>query len=116
MRPVVSRYVVAKCKNGSGYAVVFGILQEQVHRSSSPLARDALKRVDERVTAAIIDPRLREGETAEDCYKLQSRGIPFIIITGFPDVGPTYTAGVVITKPASVDRLIAELARLLGLS
>ena len=33
--------------------------------------QDALKRVEEHVTAAIIDPRLREGETAEVCHKLQ---------------------------------------------
>ena len=77
--------------------------------------QDALKRVEEHVTAAIIDPRLREGETAEVCHKLQARGIPFIVFTGYPDVGPGYAAGLVIPKPASADRLVAELARLLGL-
>ena len=78
--------------------------------------QDALKRVDERITAGIVDPRLRDVETAEVCHKLRARGIPFIVFTGYPHVGPAYAAGVVITKPASADRLIAELARLLGLS
>jgi hypothetical protein len=69
--------------------------------------------------AAILDVHLGQGEASEPvAQKLRSRGIPFVILTAYsPENLPeAYSGFVILTKPARVPDVIAEVRRCLGIS
>lgn len=65
----------------------------------------------EAVVAAVIDHVLPDGESCDLREKLRERGIPVVVYTGAVDVQGHYSA--VIQKPATPDRLVEKLERLL---
>ena len=67
-----------------------------------------------RLSAAILDFGLRDGDSGVLCARLTERGIPFVVYTGYAQVHEACRAGVVVQKPAGPDVLLKTVARLLG--
>ena len=77
--------------------------------------RDALVLVEDvTLSAAILDHGLRDGNSSPLCARLNERGIPFILYTGFPPVQGECSGSRHIGKPAGEGTLSAELERLIG--
>jgi DNA-binding response OmpR family regulator len=65
------------------------------------------------LSAAVVDFGLPDGDSALLCQRLQERGIPFVLYSGYSHLPDACRAGVVIAKPARPAVLIAAVARLL---
>jgi DNA-binding response OmpR family regulator len=65
------------------------------------------------LAAAILDHALGDGDSSRLCQRLKERDIPFVIYSGFGDVDGACADGPLISKPASVDALIAAVEGLL---
>jgi DNA-binding response OmpR family regulator len=63
------------------------------------------------LAAAILDHVLGDGDSARLCQRLKERGIPFVIYTGLDHVNGVCAHGPVISKPASMDVLVAAVER-----
>jgi DNA-binding response OmpR family regulator len=69
--------------------------------------------------AAILDVHLGREETSEPvAQELRSRGIPFVIVTAYSHehLPEAYSGFVILTKPARMPDVIAEVRRCLGIS
>ena len=65
------------------------------------------------LAAAILDHALDDGDSTRLCQRLKERGIPFVIYSGFDDVDGAGAHAPLITKPASLEALIAAVEGLL---
>ena len=65
------------------------------------------------LAAAILDHALDDGDSTRLCQRLKERDIPFVIYTGYDQVDGVCAHGPLISKPASVDALIATVEGLL---
>ena len=65
------------------------------------------------LAAAILDHALDDGDSTRLCQRLKERDVPFVIYSGFDDVDGVCAHGPLISKPASVDALIAAVEGLL---
>jgi CheY-like chemotaxis protein len=73
--------------------------------------RDALALADHPdLSAAILDFGLRDGDAGPVCERLNRRGIPFVLYSGYENA---VVRGVTLRKPATQAALIETLARLL---
>jgi DNA-binding response OmpR family regulator len=63
-------------------------------------------------SAAVVDYGLRDGESAPVCAQLDALGVPFVLYTGYEDVGGRWSKGVHLPKPASHDVLLATVVSL----
>jgi CheY-like chemotaxis protein len=63
-------------------------------------------------SAAVVDHGLRDGESTPLCARLDALGVPFVLYTGYEDVGECWSKGVHLPKPASHDVLLATVVSL----
>ena len=76
---------------------------------------DALAVVEERdLAAAVVNHALQDGETSLVCERLKERDIPFVLFSGFTNVGGACRTGVQIHKPTTSSVLLATVAELLS--
>ena len=78
--------------------------------------RQALELVEaDGLSAAILDHGLRDGDSSVVCARLQERGIPFVIHSGYRevDVEGACLNGPLIEKPARMEVLLATVEGLL---
>ena len=66
------------------------------------------------LSAAVLDFGLSDGEGTAPCQCLKQRGVPFIIHTGYTPPPDACGSGIVITKPASAEQLVAAIQGLLS--
>jgi DNA-binding response OmpR family regulator len=67
------------------------------------------------LSAAVIDHALHDGLTTSDvCAKLKDRHIPFIVYSGFSQLGGACAEGKLVHKPATPEMLLATLKGVLG--
>jgi DNA-binding response OmpR family regulator len=69
---------------------------------------------DDRVSAAIVDRKLRDGDSAQLCERLQNRGIPFVIYTGFGQTDEAWQRVPHVAKPANPEVLVTTVVGLLS--
>lgn len=65
------------------------------------------------LSAAVLDFGLQDDDGAALCERLNERGIPFILHSGYTHIHEACLAGTVIAKPADPMELVAAIARLL---
>ena len=65
------------------------------------------------LAAAIMDHALRDGDSAELCARLTARGIPYGSYSGFDPVKGASPDAPFVSKPASMNVLLAAVERLL---
>jgi DNA-binding response OmpR family regulator len=65
------------------------------------------------LSAAVLDFGLIVGECTAVCERLNERGIPFVLHSGYTNVQEARLAGTIIPKPADPTELVATIARLL---
>jgi DNA-binding response OmpR family regulator len=65
------------------------------------------------LSAAVVDFGLSDGEGTALCERLNARGIPFILHSGYSQLNEACRRGVLIAKPASPSQLVDTMARML---
>ena len=76
--------------------------------------KDSLAKADEPgIKVAIVDHRFGPDTSAAVCAKLDERGIPFIVYTGFRELPDPCKHGVIVHKPAQSQTILESLAKLL---
>jgi DNA-binding response OmpR family regulator len=66
------------------------------------------------LSAAILDFGLSDGEGTELCERLNQRGVPFILHSGYEHIHDACLSGIVIPKPASPYQLVSAVEGLLN--
>lgn len=75
--------------------------------------RGALAAIDEWVwTGAVLDYNLGDATADPLCEWLSQRGTPFVILTGYDDIGEVARKGMLVRKPANINRLVELMAQL----
>ena len=75
---------------------------------------DALTKAgDPDLSAAVLDHGLIEGDTSEVCEKLEERGIPFVLYSGYSKIEGACAAGVQVDKPTHPRVLVTTIEGLL---
>ena len=76
--------------------------------------KDSLAKVDEPgIKVAIVDHRFGPDTSAAVCAKLDERGIPFIVYTGFRELPDPCKHCIIVRKPAQSQTILEILAKLL---
>ena len=75
---------------------------------------DALRLVEhDGLSAAVLDFGLGDGDAVDVFQRLDQRGIPFVLHSGYGHLGEANSSGIVIPKPADphtlIDALVNEL-------
>jgi DNA-binding response OmpR family regulator len=65
------------------------------------------------LAAAVVDFGLSDGEGTALCERLNQRGVPFVLHTGYSHVGEVCTSAIVVPKPATPDQLVSAIEKLL---
>ena len=65
------------------------------------------------LTLAIVDHRFGRSTSADVCAKLDERGIPFVVHTGFDEVPMECKHGVILRKPERAEIIVKTLVDLL---
>ena len=65
------------------------------------------------LSAAILDHALGDGDSSRLYGRLNERSIPFVIYSGYAEIGGLGPLGVHLAKPASPDVLVSTVERLL---
>jgi DNA-binding response OmpR family regulator len=68
----------------------------------------------QKVSAALLDYGLWEGNVAPLCRHLAERQVPFMFYTGYLDLERSYPHAVIVQKPAGKDVLLAAMAGLIA--
>jgi DNA-binding response OmpR family regulator len=68
------------------------------------------------LSAAILDNGLLDGDSSNLCHRLNERGIPFVIYSGFRRDDVLCEDVPYFTKPEHPDVLVAEIVRLVTAS
>ena len=63
--------------------------------------------------AAIMDHALADGDSTQLCVRLEARGIPYVSISGYDPVKGASPDAPHVSKPATMDVLLAALEALL---
>jgi DNA-binding response OmpR family regulator len=66
------------------------------------------------LAVAILDHALGDGDSTRLCERLNARGIPFVIYSGFNKVEGACKAGPLVRKPATGDVVVATAEGLLS--
>ena len=66
------------------------------------------------LAVAVLDHALGDGDTTRLCERLTLRGIPFVIYSGLNTTEGACDAGVLVTKPATPDVVVATAEGLLA--
>ena len=65
------------------------------------------------LAAAVLDFGLGDGDAEALCLRLNRRGIPFVLHSGYSHHGPVCSGGKVVPKPATPSALIAAVRQML---
>jgi DNA-binding response OmpR family regulator len=65
------------------------------------------------LAAAIMDHALRDGDSTELCARLTAQGIPYVSYSGFDPVKGASPDAPFVSKPASMNVLLAAVETLL---
>jgi DNA-binding response OmpR family regulator len=65
------------------------------------------------LSAAIVDFGLSDGEGTALCERLNARGLPFVLHTGYTHVDEACRSGIVVPKPATGFQLVSTVEKLL---
>jgi DNA-binding response OmpR family regulator len=65
------------------------------------------------LSAAVLDHALGDGDSSHLCERLQKRGIPFVIYSGFNETDGACRLAPHVSKPASPEVLVTTVAGLL---
>ncbi len=77
---------------------------------------DAIAKADQPgLSVAVVDHKLHNQTTADICAKLNERGVPFVIYTGYGSLNNGCNMGVIVRKPATAQTIINILAEVLNL-
>jgi len=76
--------------------------------------REALGLVEtDRWSAAVVDHLLQDGESSPLCQRLSERDIPFVVYTGFAQLGGACGQAEQVVKPADTGSLVAKITSLI---
>jgi DNA-binding response OmpR family regulator len=76
---------------------------------------DALHEVEHpALSAAVLDYALGGVDSSAVCARMQERKIPFIVYTGYDNLGGAFRYGVHVKKPASLSELVATVRGLIA--
>lgn len=74
--------------------------------------KDGLKLAEHAdLSAAVLDFGLADGEASELCERLNRRGVPYVLYSGYDHVREAFRGGVLVPKPATPDTLIDALIK-----
>ena len=80
------------------------------HVFAAPRLQHALRLTDHPdLSAAVLDYRVGDDDTAAVCERLDERGIPFFFFTGYNHVAERWPTTVVVPKPAGEAQILAAL-------
>ena len=80
---------------------------------TAPNLRTALAAMrDSKLSAAIIDYLLEDGNNSEICKQLNARGIPFVLFSGAPKPTGACAQGSYLEKPTTAKELLASVEAL----
>jgi hypothetical protein len=65
------------------------------------------------LSAAVLDFGLSDGEAGELCQRLNGRGVPYVLYSGYGHVGEACRGGLIVPKPARPGTLIDALSKAL---
>ena len=65
------------------------------------------------LSAAVLDRALGDGDSSYVCGRLQERGIPFVIYSGFSETGGVCLHAPHVSKPADPQVLVTTIVGLL---
>jgi DNA-binding response OmpR family regulator len=66
------------------------------------------------ICAAIVDFGLGDGDANVLCERLAQKHVPFVLHSGYSQTGTACAPAAVVPKPASPDKLVEAVGRLLG--
>jgi DNA-binding response OmpR family regulator len=76
--------------------------------------KDGLRLADDAdISAAVLDFGLIDGKASELCERLNRRGVPYVLYSGYSHVGDACRGALVLPKPASPGALIDALSKAL---
>ena len=65
------------------------------------------------LSAAVIDFGLNDGDGTMICERLNQRGVPFVLHTGYTHVHEAYRRTAIVRKPAPPEQIVAAVSALL---
>jgi CheY-like chemotaxis protein len=65
------------------------------------------------LSAAVLDHGLNDGDSSAVCRRLDERGIPFVVYTGYTSLAGPCSEGEQIRKPVHPNALVAAIAQAL---
>ena len=84
------------------------------HVITASKLREALSLIGtDGLSAAVLDHALGDGDSSQLCERLQERGIPFVIYSGFSEAVGACQHAPHVSKPASSEVLVTTVAGLL---
>jgi DNA-binding response OmpR family regulator len=81
--------------------------------STNRLRHALLLAEHDRLSAAILDHALIDGDSSELCARLKERGVPFIIYSGYAKLDGECKGAPHVNKPANAGELVAAIKSLL---
>lgn len=98
-----------------GLDVVEMLTAAGAHAVSANRAGEAIATIDRlRITAAVLDINLGDGDCATICKHLWERGIPFLFHTGYNAPLASWSHVPVVRKPAVPQDMLDAVERLCG--
>jgi DNA-binding response OmpR family regulator len=75
---------------------------------------DALNKVEvPGLSAAVLDHRLRDGDSSQICDRLDARSIPFVVYSGYAKLNGPCSQGKQVSKPVRPEELVLAVVDLL---
>jgi DNA-binding NtrC family response regulator len=65
------------------------------------------------ISAAVVDRKLGDEDSANLCERLSAAEIPFVIYTGYPDASNAWPHAPFLSKPTRPQDILAAIARVL---
>ena len=76
--------------------------------------KDALDKVEApELSAAVLDHRLRDGDSSQICERLDAKNIPFVIYSGYTKIDGACSEGKLVHKPVAPEELVTTVVNLL---
>jgi CheY-like chemotaxis protein len=94
--------------------IVAGLRAAGASVTEARTVKDALTRVENPgLAAAVVDHGLSDGDSSAVCDRLDEKGIPFVIYTGYTRLKGPCSAGEQLRKPVPPGAVVAAIADLL---
>ena len=68
---------------------------------------------DESLSAAVLDHVMSDGDTSPLCKRMEERGLPFVMYSGFGKMHGACARGAQVSKPEDPEVIVAKVAELL---